>query len=451
MILDLPAENQKRLIERLMPHLKVDLYNKPEEKIVGEVFRNYKEQNKSKSDESYKVASAMSPILIDKSQRNICKNLGVSNSKASEFKENNFQRKNRKCKYSDKEFNDIWEFYHRGDVSRVENGETTKKYGQTSFMRVTLKKAYKMFTGEYNIQISFKYFSKLKPKNIKVLAKTPLKGCQCAYCQNVNLKLKVLGIPEIKSEQDVYIKLICGKNTRFRNYDCISKKCNKCKNRTEKLELQACTLDMEKQIVWQKWENIDFEQKTGKKVTKKVLIKKHGTVRKCLNEFIQIDVLKPSQGFTFIQHFFTQLYQFQVYLDCKDSLEPGQCLIIQDFAQNLELYFRYEIKSSHYAKTQISVHPSVCFYKTSDSEETQRFVITHLSDITQHDAHLVHHMTKECISILKEKHKEVKWKKFYLWSDGCSRQYKGKHSFFFLDKFDVPVERNFFGSEHGKN
>ena len=37
-----------------------------------------------------------------------------------------------------------------------------------------------------------------------------------------------------------------------------------------------------------------------------------------------------------------------------------------------------------------------------------------------------------------------------MWSDGSGSQYKGKHSFYYLDKFEVPIERNFFGSEHGK-
>ena len=38
-----------------------------------------------------------------------------------------------------------------------------------------------------------------------------------------------------------------------------------------------------------------------------------------------------------------------------------------------------------------------------------------------------------------------------MWSDGCTGQYKGKSSFYFLDQFESRVERNFFGSEHGKN
>ena len=45
----------------------------------------------------------------------------------------------------------------------------------------------------------------------------------------------------------------------------------------------------------------------------------------------------------------------------------------------------------------------------------------------------------------------VEVKIFYLWSDGCSSQYKSKTSFYYLKKHTLPIERNFFGSEHGKN
>ena len=140
-----------------------------------------------------------------------------------------------------------------------------------------------------------------------------------------------------------------------------------------------------------------------------------------------------------------------MYLDCKASIKPGQCLGIQDFAQNIEIFHLKEVKASNWSKKQITVHPNVFYYKTSLSDEMKKQVIVHLSDITKHDAHIVHHMTQDCIDILTELHPNETWNKIYLWSDGCSSQYKGKNSFFYLDKFKVPVERNFFGTEHGKN
>ena len=63
---------------------------------------------------------------------------------------------------------------------------------------------------------------------------------------------------------------------------------------------------------------------------------------------------------------------------------------------------------------------------------------------------MVHFITQDCISILQSKHPEVKWNRFNIWSDGCASQYTGKNSFYYLDKYSVSVERNYFASEHGK-
>ena len=79
-----------------------------------------------------------------------------------------------------------------------------------------------------------------------------------------------------------------------------------------------------------------------------------------------------------------------------------------------------------------------------------KLVITHLSGIKNHDAHMVHLMTQDCMSILQNKHPEINWNKFILWSDGCASQYKGNHSFYYLGKYSVYVERNYFASKHGK-
>ena len=55
------------------------------------------------------------------------------------------------------------------------------------------------------------------------------------------------------------------------------------------------------------------------------------------------------------------------------------------------------------------------------------------------------------MSILEEKF-PGKFSKCYLWSDGCTAQYKGKNTFFHLSKPDslFTCERHYYGSEHGK-
>ena len=138
-----------------------------------------------------------------------------------------------------------------------------------------------------------------------------------------------------------------------------------------------------------------------------------------------------------------------MYKSCLDNLKVGECLLIQDFSINRDIFFQNEIKSSYWTKQQVTVHPTVIYFRDKDGK-LHRLVITHLSDITKHDAHIVFYMTKDCIEYMTKTFSDIKWQTFYIWSDGCTSQYKGRTSFYYLDKFQVDVQRNFFGSEHGK-
>ena len=116
----------------------------------------------------------------------------------------------------------------------------------------------------------------------------------------------------------------------------------------------------------------------------------------------------------------------------------------------METLNQNDIKGKFWNQDQISVHPTVIFWKIDKVEKPKRIVITHLSDIISHSAQMVYFITKDCIEKLLDMFPDTPITKMYLWSDGCASQYKGKTSFFYLDQFEVNIERNFFGSEHGK-
>ena len=108
-------------------------------------------------------------------------------------------------------------------------------------MTLTNPEAHKMFQEEHpDIQICPSTFYRRRPKYIKPLSKTPLTQCSCAYCTNINEKLKVFGISELKSEQELYKLLICKKQDGdFRSKNCISRKCKKCKEWKVKIEKKS--------------------------------------------------------------------------------------------------------------------------------------------------------------------------------------------------------------------
>ena len=137
----------------------------------------------------------------------------------------------------------------------------------------------------------------------------------------------------------------------------------------------------------------------------------------------------------------------------KICCEEGVCIMVQDFSRNRDVFYQFEIKSSYWTRKQITMHPTV-IHLFGDGK-WHRIVITHLSDITKHDAHFVHYITKDCIEYLTNHYPEIKLQKVIIWSDGCASQYKGKISFFYLNQLQaifpsLEIQRNYYGSEHGK-
>ena len=322
-------------------------------------------------------------------------------------------------------------------------------------IRFSYVEAYLIFRHENpDIKISFSKFYVLRPANMKALSNTPLLSCMCIYCANVILKLVKLNIPGITTEYHLYDNLICKRDIekqKFRNNACIFKTCRKCKDWESTIKSWIPgRLHSGEKIEWYSWKNEEYTTKANKTSKRKALMPRSGTIDECIKELIETDIIGCNQGFTWVQHYFTQKFQYKKLAECKLTLEDGEALCIQDFSNNIDLKHQDEVKGAHWGTTQVTVHPSVVYAKIPGQNELKRVVITHLSDIKQHDAHMVNYITSDCIKYLSDKF-ELKLKKLYLWSDGCTSQYKGKTSFYYLANYNIEIERNFFGSEHGKN
>ena len=452
-------KQSKEHVEYVKQNLEEKLNNINTIEVCGEMIKTYAANNNVKStDDFYKVCNAASPLLnkakATKSQ--VRKSIGSSNYKASDILAGTVQRKVKKRKYTGEDQDRVKVFYERSDISRINPCQKRKKLEKClHYMKMTFRNAHEIYNKEYpEAMVDFNFFKRSKPGHIRTLAATPLNICSCVYCTNVDEKLKVLGIPGIKTARDLYKELICKKSKSFRNKECIFHTCKECEDWSGKIKSLASSLDMKKKIAYRRWEYIGYEQKhSGKTVPKRTNIPKLKTTEECLEELIKKDILKPqkNQKYTFVKHFFIQSYQFQMYKNCEKSLERNECICIQDYAQNLEISYYSEIKASKWAKKQITVHVQVLMYKTSESDTIKRLTITHVSEDLKHDTPMVHYMTLDTIAILSKRHPNEVWKKIYVWSDGCGSQYKSKSSFYFLDQYPVPIERNFYGSEHGKN
>ena len=69
----------------------------------------------------------------------------------------------------------------------------TTKLGPGYVMQITLRRAYDTFQKDFpNTTMSFSYFAKLRPKNVKILSQKYHDTCLCIYCANVKYKVNIL-------------------------------------------------------------------------------------------------------------------------------------------------------------------------------------------------------------------------------------------------------------------
>ena len=450
----MPADIRERAVKKL----KFDSDQNAEDNLIKNVVQDIKEEFGAKSPITYTVMSKLgdAKYLQKRTKSNLQTIFKVNWTNAGKLKSRTkLVRKKYKTKITGEIIDKIENYYLSDDISRLDTSQknASKKYGPRRYMTYAVQDAYVMFINENpEIKVSFTKFYMLKPKNVKYASQTPLLSSLCPYCMNIRLKLQKLNIPDLKMEYHLFNELLCktAHKVIIENADCISKKCAKCNDWESQIEtLLSKVPNQDKNITWYTWQKSEVKRKNGKIGYQRDIVCKTRPFTDFKKELIE-DVLHPTQRSSFIEHYMTQKFQYKTYKDCLAYLKPGQFIMVQDFAKNRDIINQDEIKASYWIKHQVTMHPTVIFYRLIENGPINILVVTHLSDITNHDAHLVHYMTLECIEILQKKYPTVKWTKAFLWSDGCAAQYKGKNSFYYLDKFPLDVERNFFASEHGK-
>ncbi|KAK3771431.1 hypothetical protein RRG08_011366 [Elysia crispata] len=111
----------------------------------------------------------------------------------------------------------------------------------------------------------------------------------------------------------------------------------------------------------------------------------------------------------------------------------------------------------HMAKWQYhmfndKLHPMVYYYPCSSSNVPSKESVVVISNDLNPDAAAVHCFTKATIDHLRQK---IPVNRFIEFTNSCAAQYKSKVPFMDIqtsaDTLGVAIERNFFGSRHGKN
>ena len=112
-------------------------------------------------------------------------------------------------------------------------------------------------------------------------------------------------------------------------------------------------------------------------------------------------------------HDFIAKMQSRFASKTKESLQPGEYLVVADFSENYSAVILDEIQSYHWNSTQTTIHPFVCYYKDDDGSVANIcFVI--ISECTEHNTAAVHLFQRKLITFLAAQKGKLPSKMMYI-------------------------------------
>ena len=360
---------------------------------------------------------------------------------------------------------EVLSFYENDEVSYC---LPDVKYAGCRFMSMTIEEAYKMYLKKFSKErkVASKTFAALKPRWIKTMQETPMRGSRCDYCTNIGLLRSTivgLGIKGIPLNHSASIeKMWCAFRSTCRDegsvrnekvtHDelpqrkCVEGKCGDCgvaKHQAEVTALNSELMNKLKTVNWVQWGKQEYTQTNGKKAKRPALLPFEGPACKLMGEYFK-QLKKISL------HQFFKVWQLRNYNLVKKHLQLGQVLIVQDFQQNLLLYANDEPKGVHWDHPQITVHPTSVFYRCKGDGCTEiiKEDLIHITADRTHDKYAVFNFFNTTLEHLRRKNVEIK--ELIIFTDNCTNQYKSRFTFHFLSMLDIPTTHHFYCSHHGK-
>ena len=361
------------------------------------------------------------------------------------------------------------------------------KYSGLRFMHFTLREAYEVYVRkcQHNRIVADKTFERLKPRNIRTVQETPLRGARCEYCTNfgksrdASIACGMKGIPRNHAElievtwcpfrkdsQDVTSHFQNGTSDEVTSHlknvtcevtsclkqvqhdlpkkKCVLHKCPMCgvtKYERDLIQKNRFQMRTQKEVTWRQWEQIKIGDKKGKAKNRTELHMKTGSI-------VNLMKLYTQQLQRMSLHQFFKVWQLRNFNLTINNLQRGQVLFVHDFQQNLLLVTQDESSGSHWDHPQLTIHPTAVYYHCSRCDELVKEDIIHITMDKSHDKHGVNQFIATTIDHLKKK--DVTINEIIEFTDHASSQYKSRFTFYYMKLLDVPCTRHYFGVKHGK-
>nr|XP_054762358.1 uncharacterized protein LOC129268919 [Lytechinus pictus] len=301
------------------------------------------------------------------------------------------------------------------------------------------------------VEIKKSSFFMLRPKHIKPMGFSTLRGCLCEWCRNIHLKVSTINALCAKFTSSSSCRLkdeffasnlsLCPKHEdqKYHELACIQRQCSHCGVKLLQDQLQPLVDEAgtEYPTEWSRW----GLKKTGT-VNKMVLSSKTGTLCDLLTELYE-----EMQGYA--AHLFQWFWQHGQYTNLIRDPLPNTLVAVLDFAENYSNIIQDEVQAAHWGHEQTTIHPIVCTYRCKCHNEPVSHSMVYISDDKKHDYHSVHKFSEHCVNHLRNAH-GVDIKQVIRFSDGCAAQYKSRGAFLDIAQAELPTEHHFFGARHGK-
>lgn len=331
----------------------------------------------------------------------------------------------------------IKDFYLRDDISiqapgkkdtLIVNGEIVPK----RFMLLTVSESYELYKTERSIDyVGKSVFYELRPKYVQLSCKIPHNMCVCQYHANFAFILTSIAevITSFSPNFETFLKSVC---CNIENEQCMTSNCRNCVKdvKNDLVPLKYFSL-MDKSMEWKHWRKVE---------DRIALTHTEGSLSDLLYE---LDAQLPF----FKRHFFVKRSQ-QYYFEMKKRNIMAEDLVLQiDFAENYRLIFQNEVQSAHFTYRQVTIFTCVAWLIGG----VKSYAI--ISDKLTHNKFDVCCFLTKLVKMIKKAHGQ--FQNIYVFSDGCSFQFKNKFIARslpdFVSEFGCKVfEWNYFATSHGK-
>lgn len=251
-------------------------------------------------------------------------------------------------------------------------------------------------------------------------------GCKCDVCFTEQVVGKCgAAVYTHTSINELAEMVLCPKldDSAFHKLSCLKGKCDQCGSQ----RLVLCPREKSEnafQISVKVFEDVASTRQEGKK-RKDLLVKQMGC--KDFTSYFEKHLT------TYIRHNFIARWQAQQFKECIQRFPRDVVVSVIDFAENYSFKEQNEIQSMHWYSSQVTILVHIT-YVWDEADKVLKYIHFYISDDKEHDTLFVQHCM-QVHSVWLQEQGFIFLKRHWVWSDGCTAQFKASRPFFYVSRY----------------